>query len=80
MRKSPDAGYLQKLFIASTNKLLISKSISLGLRTKSPTNVIARRYFRRGNLHLVLAGLRLLRTSQQAKPRSDAEHESKFFF
>jgi hypothetical protein len=35
MRKSPGAGYLQKLFIASTNKLLISKSISLGLRTKA---------------------------------------------
>jgi len=35
LRKNPDMGYLQKLFIASTNKMLISKSISLGLRTKA---------------------------------------------
>ena len=35
LRKNPDAGYLQKLLIASTNKILISKSISLGSRTKA---------------------------------------------
>jgi hypothetical protein len=35
LRKSPNAGYLQKFAIASTIKILISKSISLGLRTKA---------------------------------------------
>ncbi len=35
IRKSPGAGYIDKIFIASTIKMLISKSISLELRTKT---------------------------------------------
>jgi hypothetical protein len=34
MRKNPDFGFVEKHFIASTIKVIISKSISLGLRTK----------------------------------------------
>ncbi|GHV39443.1 hypothetical protein FACS1894179_04350 [Bacteroidia bacterium] len=35
MRRSSDTSYLQKLMIAATIKILIAKSISLGLRSKS---------------------------------------------
>jgi hypothetical protein len=35
IRNSPDAGYLDKFLITSTIKILVSKSISLGLRTKA---------------------------------------------
>ncbi len=35
IRKSPSTGYVDKLLVASTIKVLVSKSISLGLRTKA---------------------------------------------
>lgn len=35
IRKSPSSGYVDKLLVASTIKVLISKSITLGLRTKA---------------------------------------------
>ncbi|MDR0575367.1 MAG: DUF6043 family protein [Tannerella sp.] len=35
LRKNPDTGYLQKFAIVSTIRILIFKSISLGLRTKA---------------------------------------------